>query len=145
VSRLSAITPERLEKSFESVRDWETRYRLIIDLGKRLDELPEEDRTEANYVEGCQSQVWLKADTSAGDGLLHFSAWSDAHLVRGLIAILIILFDGRKPEEVLAFDIEGFFNGHGLGEHLTPGRSNGFFAMVSRIRGHAAAMTGAQD
>jgi len=132
------MTLESILADFELLDDWEDRYRYLIELGRGLPPLPEAARTEANQVRGCASQVWLATD---GDGAapgiaprLRFRGDSDAHIVRGLIAILFAIYSGRRADEILLIDARNSFRRLGLGEHLTPQRSNGFAAMVERIR-----------
>ncbi|MGB0315442.1 MAG: SufE family protein [Parvibaculales bacterium] len=118
--------------------DWEERYRYIIELGNGLKPLSEAEHNDTNKVQGCVSQVWLVNDR---DGeRLSFRGDSDAHIVRGLVAILLDLYDGKSAQEIAAYDAESAFQQLGLGEHLTPQRSNGFYAMVQRIRNDAAAV-----
>ncbi len=120
---------------------WEDRYRYIIDLGRELPEMPPEDRREERLVRGCQSQVWL--DWSRDDaGRLHFRIDSDAHIVRGLVAVVLAAYEARSPAEVLAFDVDGYFAEIDLLSHLSPTRGNGLRAMVNRIREVAAAQQG---
>lgn len=129
---------------FSILDDWEDRYRYVIELGRALRPLPEALRTDANKVRGCASQVWLATKVEPdGDGssLLRFQGDSDAHIVRGLIAILFAIYDGRSSEEILATDPELIFAELGLKEHLTPQRSNGLASMVARIRADAADAT----
>ena len=117
---------------------WEDRYRYIIDLGRQVPAMPESDRTEERLVRGCQSQVWL--DGSCDDaGLLHFRIDSDAHIVRGLIALVLAAFEGKRAGDVLAYDIDGYFARLDLLSHLSPTRGNGLRAMVTRIRDIARA------
>lgn len=120
--------------------DWEDRYRYIIDLGRTLSPLAEDERSDANKVRGCASQVWLVTERrSEDDGTerLEFRGDSDAHIVRGLVALTLSLFSGRRPDEILTIDAPAVFASIGLREHLTPQRSNGLAAMVERIRGDA--------
>jgi len=126
---------------FALLDDWEDRYRYVIELGRALPELPEEERTEATKVRGCASQVWLVSDseTRDGDTVLLFRGDSDAHIVRGLIAILLALYSERRPDEILSIDAEDIFREMGLREHLTSQRSNGLSAMLARIRRDAEA------
>jgi cysteine desulfuration protein SufE len=129
-------------ENFELLDEWDDRYRYIIELGRTLPELPDEARTEANKVRGCASQVWMTTETKpAGpDGpVLDFQGDSDAHIVRGLIAILFALYSGRPARTILATDAQPVFEKLGLREHLTPQRSNGFRAMVDRIHSDARA------
>lgn len=126
---------------FEFLDDWEERYRYVIELGRTLPPFPEEERTEANKVRGCASQVWLssRVEPGAEGPRLAFVGDSDAHIVRGLIAILHALYSGRRVEDILSTDAGEVFRKLGLGEHLTQQRSNGFAAMVQRIKADAAA------
>ena len=128
---------ETLLEDFALFDDWEERYRFIIELGNGLAPLSDAEHNEANKVPGCVSQVWLI--TEAQDDRLHFRGDSDAHIVRGLVAILLDLYNGKSRAEIAAFDAEGAFTQLGLSDHLTPQRSNGFYAMVQRIRNDAAA------
>jgi len=133
-------TIEEIAGNFELVEDWEDRYRYLIELGKGLEPLRPEERTEANKVRGCASQVWLvTAPVNGGSPVLTFRGDSDAHIVRGLIAILIALFSGKTPAAIAATDHEALFAALGLRDHLTPQRSNGLASMVSRIKADAAA------
>jgi cysteine desulfuration protein SufE len=128
---------EQLAEEFSDVGDWEDRYRYIIDLGRELEPLTEDEHSDANKVRGCASQVWLV--TEPGPGGLHFRGDSDAHIVRGLIAILLRLYSDRPPQEVLSFDARAAYDRLGLGGALTAQRSNGLFSMVERIRKDAQA------
>ena len=128
---------ESLMDDFALFDDWEERYRYIIELGNALAPLSEAEHSDAYKVPGCVSQVWLVTEHH-GDRL-HFRGDSDAHIVRGLVAILLDLFNDKTPGEISGFDAEATFNQLGLGEHLTPQRSNGFYSMVQRIRNDAAA------
>ncbi len=129
---------EKLANLFEFMEGWEDRYRQIIDLGKKLEPLGDEHKTAANKVHGCTSQVWLIC-SRLDDGRLHFVADSDAHIVRGLIAIVLMIFSDRTPEEIAAADPMPWFERLGLDKHLSPMRSNGLHAMVGRIKALAAA------
>jgi cysteine desulfuration protein SufE len=130
---------DELVSDFALLDEWEDRYRYVIELGKDLDTLPESERTPENKVQGCVSQVWIRTDVRAADGapVLEFQGDSDAHIVRGLIAILFMLFSGRSADDILALDAPAVLARLGLDEHLTPQRSNGLFAMVKRIRADA--------
>ena len=130
---LSELTDE-----FEVLGDWEERYRYVIELGKTLEPLTDAERSDANKVRGCASQVWLVTEPQA-DGSLRFRGDSDAHIVRGLIAILLRLFSGRKPLEILAFDAKAAFERLGLMGALSQQRSNGLASMAARIRRDAQA------
>ena len=131
-------TLAELEEEFEVLGDWEERYRYVIDLGRDLAPLTDAERSDANKVRGCASQVWLVTSTS-DDGRLKFRGDSDAHIVRGLIAILMRLYSERAPGEILSFDAKTAFTRLGLTEALSQQRSNGLFSMVERIRRDAAA------
>jgi cysteine desulfuration protein SufE len=135
-------TLESLAEDFDLLGDWEERYRHVIDLGRELESLPETERTEANRVRGCASHVWLTTRVLP-DGRLEFRGDSDAHIVRGLIAILLRLYSGRTPEEVAAFDARGAVARLGLAEALSAQRANGLSSMVERIRAEAARATAA--
>jgi cysteine desulfuration protein SufE len=124
---------DELKDEFDLLGDWEERYRHVIDLGRALEPLTEDERSDANKVRGCASQVWL-VRCLGPDGRLRFRGDSDAHIVRGLIAILLRLFSGRTPDEVLAVDARASFDRLGLIGALSAQRSNGLFAMVERIR-----------
>jgi cysteine desulfuration protein SufE len=129
---------EDLEAEFELLGDWEQRYRHVIDLGRTLAPLSEAEHADANKVRGCASQVWLVTEPQ-GDGTLQFRGDSDAHIVRGLIAILLRLYGGAMPDEILAFDAKAAFERLGLTGALSAQRSNGLFSMVERIRRDASA------
>ena len=122
-----------LAAEFEVLGDWEERYRYVIDLGRDLAPLRDAERSDANKVRGCASQVWLVTEPRA-DGTLAFRGDSDAHIVRGLIAILLRLYSGRRPAEILAFDAPAAFDSLGLKGALSQQRSNGLASMVARIR-----------
>jgi cysteine desulfuration protein SufE len=128
--------------NFALLDDWDDRYRYVIELGRTLAPLPEELRTDANKVQGCASQVWLGTSV-APDGpagpTLSFVGDSDAHIVRGLIAILFALYSGKPAREILEADAVALFEKLGLREHLTPQRSNGFRSMVERVKADAQA------
>jgi len=128
-----------IRSDFELLDDWEDRYRYVIELGRGLEPLPEDARTDANKVRGCASQVWLSTTAEPTSRRMHFVGDSDAHIVRGLIAILFSIYDGKSSDEILATDAQGVFADLGLKEHLTPQRSNGLASMVERIRRDASA------
>ena len=135
---------ERIEKiveDFELLDSWDDRYRYVIELGRKLPELPAADHIDANKVQGCASQVWLTSSRK-GDAL-EFQGDSDAHIVKGLIAILFALYSGETARTIVETDANAMFNKLGLGEHLTPQRSNGFRSMVERMKRDAnAALAG---
>jgi cysteine desulfuration protein SufE len=139
-------TIDEIVENFSLLDEWDDRYRYVIELGRGLIPLDENDRTEANKVRGCASQVWLATVIDHDDRgpILSFSGDSDAHIVRGLIAILLALFSRRHIEEILSSDAIGLFERLGLREHLTPQRSNGFRSMVDRIRADAGATMAAR-
>lgn len=122
-----------LRDEFDVLGDWEERYRYVIDLGRELAPLTDAERNDLYKVRGCASQVWLVTEPQA-DGALKFRGDSDAHIVRGLIAILLRLFSGRAPGEILAFDAKAAFEELGLTGALSSQRSNGLASMVARIR-----------
>jgi len=128
--------------NFEVLDDWDDRYRYLIELGRYLPPLAPSAHNDANKVQGCASQVWLETDVRANgaDGpVLTFIGDSDAHLVRGLIAVLFAMFSGKAARDIVAVDATALFERMGLREHLTPQRSNGFRSMVERIRRDANA------
>ncbi len=132
---MSTNTIENLQADFELLDDWEERYRYVIELGRLLPDLDEKWRTPQYKVSGCASQVWIHAEH---DGkVLKFTGDSDALIVKGLIAIIFIMFSGKTPEQILAQDAGAFFARLGLKDHLTPQRSNGLFSMVARIKADA--------
>ncbi len=128
-----------IRSSFEFFDSWEDKYRFIIDLGKTLPELPENNRVEANLVRGCQSQVWLVPVYDSDRDTLHLKLDSDAHIVRGLIAIVLAAYDDQSPQHILNFDIENLFDELDLLAHLSLGRGNGLRSMVGRIQETARA------
>ena len=130
-----------LVEDFELFEDWEERYRYIVDLGKKLPPMPEEEKVEDNKVRGCMSQVWMtsQVDDSTNPSTLSFRAYSDAFIVKGLIAILLELYSGRTPQEITELDATEALTRLGLESHLSPNRRNGFVAMVGRIKSEAQA------
>jgi cysteine desulfuration protein SufE len=137
---------EEIIDNFAVLDDWDDRYRYLIELGRELPPLAEAAHSEANKVQGCASQVWLDTRVRRdGNGpVLSFAGDSDAHIVRGLIAILFAIFSGKPARDILATDALALFERMGLREHLTPQRSNGFRSMVERIRADArSALTAA--
>ncbi|MBM3531052.1 MAG: SufE family protein [Alphaproteobacteria bacterium] len=137
------ITPvDEIVENFALLDDWDDRYRYLIELGRTLPPLPEAARIDTNKVQGCASQVWLAtsiAPNGAAGPVLNFQGDSDAHIVRGLIAVLFALFSGKAARDILTSDAIALFEKLGLREHLTPQRSNGFRSMVERIRRDANA------
>jgi cysteine desulfuration protein SufE len=132
---------EEITENFEFLDDWEDRYKYVIELGKTLDPLPAEDHNDAYKIEGCVSQVWLRCDVEGRgeDATLKFTGDSDAHIVRGLVAIAISANSGKTPSDILETDMNGIISSLGLHEHLTPQRANGLQAMIGKIRSHAEA------
>ena len=136
------MTIDEIIENFSFLDDWDDRYRYVIELGRALAPLSEAARTDRNKVQGCASQVWLdtqvKPDGAAGP-TLSFVGDSDAHIVRGLIAILFAIYSGKPARAILSTDAVAIFERLGLREHLTPQRSNGFRSMVERIKADAQA------
>lgn len=112
--------------------DWEERYRFIIDLGKTVPEMPNALKTESTKVQGCTSQVWMVSDVK--NGVFTFQADSDAHIVKGLIGLLMILFNNQPLDKIAAVDVKQVFGRLGLEQNLSPNRRNGFYSMVQRIQ-----------
>ena len=136
------MTIAEIVSNFSLLDEWDDRYRYVIELGRSLPPLEERDRNAANKVQGCASQVWLatRVKPDGADGpVLSFSGDSDAHIVRGLIAILFAIYSGKQAREILGTDAVALFEQMGLREHLTPQRSNGFRSMVQRIKSDAMA------
>ena len=130
-------TIDEIRDNFELLEEWDDRYRYVIELGRTLEPMSEAEHSAANKVQGCASQVWLSLKAGRGADshpVLTYVGDSDAHIVRGLIAILLTLFSGRKPQDSLDTDAIAVFDDLGFREHLTPQRSNGLRAMVERIR-----------
>ena len=127
---------QEVVEEFADITDWMDKYQMLIDLGNEMEPLDEKYKTESNLIDGCQSRVWIQADYK--DGLLLFSAESDALIVKGLIALLLRVFSGHTPQEILDADLL-FIDEIGLKEHLSPTRSNGLLAMVNQIRMYALA------
>ena len=126
------ITPEEILDTLGFFDDWEERYKYIIDLGKQLPAIAESKKTEVYLLRGCQSQVWI--DSKLQDGKLFFEVDSDAHIVRGLLAIVLSAYNNKTPSEILNFDIDNFFAQVDLVKHLSPTRGNGLTAMVKKIQ-----------
>ena len=140
--RFRIMTIAEIVANFSLLDDWDDRYRYVIELGRALPPFEERDRNAANKVQGCASQVWLATEVKPDDAdgpVLSFSGDSDAHIVRGLIAILFATYSGKHAREILSTDAVALFEQMGLREHLTPQRSNGFRSMVQRIKTDAMA------
>jgi cysteine desulfuration protein SufE len=136
------MTIDDIRENFEVLDDWDDRFRYVIELGRTLEPMPDGEHSAANKVQGCASQVWLSKRverSGTGEPLLKYRGDSDAHIVRGLIAILLTLFSGHTARQILATDAIAVFDEFGFREHLTPQRSNGLRAMVERIRADARA------
>ncbi|MGB3044233.1 MAG: SufE family protein [Xanthobacteraceae bacterium] len=134
------MTIDEIRDNFELLDEWDDRYRYVIELGRTLEPMPEAEHSAENKVNGCTSQVWLsrRIDRSAdGDVVLRYLGDSDAHIVRGLIAILLTLYGNNTPQQILDTDALSVFDELGFREHLTPQRSNGLRSMVERIRNDA--------
>ncbi|MFT6188650.1 MAG: cysteine desulfuration protein SufE [Oleispira sp.] len=132
------ITPEEILDTLGFFDDWEERYKYIIDLGKQLPSIDDSKKTEAFLLRGCQSQVWI--DSALSDGKLFFEVDSDAHIVRGLLAVVLSAYNNKTPTEILEFDIDAFFTEVDLIKHLSATRGNGLTAMVKKIQNTAAAL-----
>ena len=138
------MTVDELAETFEFLGDWEERYRYLIELGRKLPPMPEEEHDDAHKVRGCMSQVWLAHEVRPGPSpeqpkIMVFRGDSDAHIVKGLIAVLLELTSGRTPREIVALDIGNAFERLGLESNISMNRRNGFYAMVERIKQMAAA------
>lgn len=135
MATINELQDEVIEE-FSDFDDWIDRYQLLIDLGNEQEALDNKYKTESNLIDGCQSRVWLQADYV--DGLLHFSAESDALIVKGIVALLIRVLDGHTPQEILDAELY-FIDRIGLRDHLSPTRSNGLLAMIKQIKAYALA------
>jgi cysteine desulfuration protein SufE len=128
--------------NFDLLDEWDDRYRYLIELGKSLEPLAEEAHNDTNKVRGCASQVWLESRTDGGPGgatRLSFRGDSDAHIVRGLVALALAIYSGRTAQEIIATDAFAIYEQLGLAAHLTPQRSNGVRSMIERIKADARA------
>ncbi|WP_045859028.1 SufE family protein [Teredinibacter purpureus] len=132
----SAITVEDIVDTLSFFDGWEDRYKYIIDLGKELPAMEDAKKDDAHLVKGCQSQVWI--DSEIIDGCMWFQADSDAFIVKGLLGLVMAAYNGKSVEDILAFDINAYFEQLGLLKHLSPTRGNGLKSMVERIRFEAA-------
>lgn len=132
-------TIEQIREDFAFLDEWEDKYRYVIELGEALPPFPDAARDEAHRIQGCVSRVWLIAETGGGaDPVIELQGDSDAHIVRGLVAIMLALYSGRKASEIATTDAEATMKTLGLDEHLTPQRANGLRSMVKRIKAEAA-------
>lgn len=134
----TSVTIDDVVGDLEFLDDWEERYAYIIDLGKQLPAFPEQERTDENFVHGCQSQVWLSHRVDEGSGKLYLLIDSDAMIVRGLAAIILVALNGKTPRELLTTDIDELFERLDLFRHISPTRGNGLRAMIGKIRDLAA-------
>ena len=132
------MTPDEFAERFNRLRSWEDRYRYLIQLGRKLEPYPEEFRDQEHLVPGCLSQVWLVTVEGSKPSEMVFRADSDAHIVKGLIAVLLKMYSGKTAEEILSTDLEGLFERLDLEQHLSVNRRNGFYSMTLKIREHAA-------
>lgn len=137
------MSVEDIREAFELFDSWEDKYRFVIDLGKELPSMDPALKTDDTLVRGCQSQVWLIVTRDPDAGIMRLQLDSDAHIVRGLIAIVLAAYQQRTPQEILDYDIEGLFESLDLLKHLSATRGNGLRAMVHRIREEAARVAGA--
>lgn len=128
---LETLTIDEITETFDFMDDWEDRYRYLIELGRELPELTNDEMSEKFKVRGCQSQVWLVPEMS--DGKLVLRGNSDAHIVKGLVALMLVIFSGKSPAEILKTDALAILSSLGLKDHLSPMRANGLFSMVERI------------
>jgi cysteine desulfuration protein SufE len=138
---------DEILENFEFLDEWEDRYRYLIELGRTLEPLPPEAHNAANKVQGCASQVWLETKITGeaeGEPVLHFRGDSDAHIVRGLVALTLALYSDRLANEIVATEAAPIFDRLGFAQHLTPQRSNGLRSMVERIKAEARAAEAAQ-
>lgn len=131
---------EEIIENFEFLDEWEDRYKYLIELGNKLEPFPESDRHDINKVQGCVSQVWVVTNAGEGnDPVINILGDSDAHIVRGLVAIALAIFSGKSASEILSIDETALFDRIGLSEHITPQRSNGLRSLVARIKMDARA------
>ncbi len=130
---------DEIVENFSLFDDWEERYRYLIDLGRALPQMDDARKSDDAIVKGCTSRVWLYV--TENQGRLQLDADSDAHIVRGLIALLLVAYNDKTPAEIGAVDIDAFFQSLGLDQHLSPNRRNGFYAMVERVKALALVST----
>ena len=139
------MTPDEFAERFNRLRSSEDRYRYLIQLGRKLEPYPEEFRNEEHLVPGCMSQVWLVTVGGSEPSEVVFRADSDAHIVKGLIAVLLMLYSGKTAEEILSTDVQGLFERLDLGQHISVNRRNGFYSMTLKMREHAAQKVVVED
>ncbi len=131
------MTPEKLAHNFLRCADWEQRYLYLIELGENLPSFDASKKTQDYAIKGCQSQVWLEQTLTEDGSMVRIFAHSDAAIVNGLIALAVIAFDGKTPQQIVAFDIQGWFEELDLHQHITPTRSQGLSAIVAQIVNNA--------
>ena len=129
------MTIDELIENFEFLDGWEDKYRYLIDLGNKLEALPEQYKTDDWKVRGCQSQVWLVPEKN--DGCLHFRGDSDAVIVKGLIAVVLMIYNDKSPSEIKSVAVDDIFAKLGLSDHLSPSRRNGLISMTEKINSYA--------
>jgi cysteine desulfuration protein SufE len=134
LAAVSDVTLADLYETFEALDDWMDRYAYLNELGQELEPLTDDERSEANLVQGCLSRVWLVADPITPDGLLHYRADSEAHIVKGLIAVALVLFNDKTPQAVATTNPGDVYERLGLDQHLSMNRRNGFVSMMGRIK-----------
>ena len=140
----SPVSREHLFEALEYLEDWEDRYRFILDLGRKLPDMPEEAKNDSNFVHGCQSRVWVRLIETDGAGSpVQLQADSDAFIVKGLAAMVVVILAGRSAAEIISHDLEADFSRLGLHEHLSPTRSNGLHGMVTQVKTRAVEMAAA--
>ena len=132
------MTPDEFAERFNRLLSSEDRYRYLIQLGRKLEPYPEGFRDQEHLVPGCLSRVWLVTVEGSEPSEMVFRGDSDAHIVKGLIAVLLMIYAGKTAEEILTTDLEGLFERLDLGKHLSVNRRNGFYAMTLKIKEHAA-------
>lgn len=137
------MTIERLVEAFEIFGDWQERYDYISELGRKVPDLPDHEKVEANRVHGCVSRVWITGELTEA-GVMQYRAEGEGAIIRGLVALLVMLFQGKSPQEVLSLDAEGVIERLGLDENLSPNRHIGMYAMVDRIKNIARDAAAAQ-
>lgn len=144
MSNAQQTRAEEILEAFELLEDWESRYDYLIDLGRGLPLMPEEEHTDENLVRGCQSQVWVsaRAERNSDVTVIRLNADSNSAITKGIVAILYQVYSGEKPNDILQFDIDGFMIKLGLDQHLSPARRNGLAGMVTRIKTLAAIHSG---
>ena len=132
---------EEIIENFEFLDDWDDRYKYLIELGNALEPFAEANQVASNKVQGCVSQVWVTSEVGDGDNpIIHYNGTSDAHLVRGLIAVAFAIFSGKKASEIITLNEREIYDRIDLSEHITPQRSNGLNALVARMKAEAAAV-----